>query len=267
MEVLALSTSALEAALFEAPAGFTEARDSFDFARRQAVAATASAPAKAAGAVRIGILTIGDRSGRSLNQEYLAGQFQHALTGAGLDVVRVQDVDQAKQAGCDYVLSGEVAELRKSAIGQMAGQAAKVSGFLRGGFGRGAAPAAPADEQVEAKIDYRLAPVAEGKAEATASVSAKTGSVISLKTALTLAANVTPMLMMAQMYSNLSALQGMSQGMAQSSVATDQTLAGLNSWSMAAGALAQRQAPPAAEGKAISAAIELAAKGIAAAAK
>jgi hypothetical protein len=269
MEVLDLATEPLDAALFDAPAGYAPANDLSDFVRRQSVAATAEAPAKAAGAQRVGLAGVVDNSGRGLNGDYLATQLQQALHSAGVDVVRAFDTEQAKKAGCDFLLVSEITQLKKSAIGQMANQAAKVSGLLRGGFGRAAAPSpASSDEQVEAFITYRLTPLAEGKSDISGTVSAKTGTMISLRTAITLASNVTPMLMMAQMASSMYSLQGMSQAMGgQQSMGMDPALSSLSSWNMAANTMASKQAPPASEAKAINAALDLEAKGIASAAK
>ena len=270
MEVLELATDPLDASLFEAPAGYQAAGGLADFSQLQAKAATAAAPAKAAGAVRIGLLGIADTSGRALDGNYLTEQLRKTLVSSGSDVVRVFSADEATAAHCDYLLTGQVTSLKKNAIGQVAGQAAKVGGLLRGGFGRGAAaPAPPPDEQVEAHVEYRMTALAGNKAETTGSATAKTGSIISLRTAMSLASNLTPMLMMAQMYQSMYSMQMMNQAMAaqQQQSTMDPAMSGINSWSMASSALASQTAPPPSEGRAIGAAFEQLAKGIAAAVK
>jgi len=278
MEVLDLSTDTLDAALFEAPADWAGAKDTSELARLQVAAFVASAPAKT-GPVRIGVMIVTDQSGKGLNQDFLVEQFRHALAGSGVDAVRVYDAAQAKQANCDYLLTGEVLELKRNAINQVAGQAAKVSGLLRGGLmgglkGGGAAAAGAtttqsSDESVEAKLNYKLTPLDSTKAETTGTVMARSGAIISLKTAITLASNFTPMLMMAQMYSNPMMMQMMNTSMVtqQSTMSLDPAMSGMNSWTRATNALSASQSPGASDAKAVNAAFDMIAKAISTSAK
>ena len=272
MEVLELSTAPLDAALFDAPAGWAQAKDASEYVRLQASAVAASAPPKKAGASRIGVMEFADKSGHAMNQDYLAAQLLHSLAGSGAEVLRVYDVAQARQAGCDYVLSGDILEVKHSAISQVAGQAAKVTGLLRGGLMRGAAAATTntqSEDSVEAKLAYKLTPLDSSKPETTGTVSARSGAVISLKTAITLASNVTPMLMMAQMVSNPFAAQIMNTSILtqQSSMSLDPAMSGMNAWTRATSSLAASQSPAGPEGRAVNAAFDQMAKAVSAAAK
>lgn len=168
MEVLELSADALDAALFEAPAGFAEVKDP-----------------EAKPGNRIGMEISSGPAGK-ITKDALTNSLSRMLLQAGY-----HPVESTKD--CDYVLYTEVADVH-----QQSGAVAKVSRFT-GGLGRrfskGAAVAPPAGEALEVTVNYKLVKHGEAAPLLEATASGKNGGVGVLGM-VRLAASVMPMTMM-----------------------------------------------------------------------
>jgi hypothetical protein len=175
METKSLSTAPLDPSLFEAPAGFTESG-----AVTTAGADTNPPAVDATGRARIGIAPLLNKSGATVQVNVLEGQiaaqfantrYRTAPLSGSSDAELLADA-RAKQ--CDYVLVGEVTEVKRPAIG-------KVGGLLGRATGNHSGPV------VQARVDYRLISTQRGDALLASAASGSTGSVMNLRTAVSVA--------------------------------------------------------------------------------
>ena len=178
--VTELEITHLDKALFEVPAGYTEANSTAEIVPAvgnggladavfgSTADGTSMAAPKKAGVVRIGVLepvnhTDRNLSGRFLRQDVVAklnkGSFD-ALPLAGTSPAEIQQ--EAAKLQCDYILSTDITEVKTSKPGGIGGAMKKVSG---GGDNK--------DKQ-DVKLDYKLfavdatqAPKLSGKAQAS----------------------------------------------------------------------------------------------------
>jgi hypothetical protein len=194
MEVTELLDGPIEAALFELPAGYTDA------AKPAAASATGSQPpSKAPGAVRIAAVAIQNKAKQAAVNPAAYEHMIAQLKEARLDVVPLAagpaESVQAKaaEAQCDYVLYTEVASVDKPAAG-------KVGRLLRKAPVVGQVPGGDA---YEARVDYRLVPVGSASPALASTAVGKTGSTFTFnwKTAVSIASVVAPPMMMARMMS------------------------------------------------------------------
>ena len=185
-EVVEISRDPLDAALFDVPAGYTEAKDSSDLYATSAASAMASQPnttaaqsdnsdnnssntnseTKAPGAVRVGVVTINNRSGKPVSTDSLRARLISNLAGAGLEAIPLNAISQteaeveAKTKQCDFILYTDLSGLKTSAakkIGGMLGQAIGTSG--------------PAKS--EAKVEFKLYKAGESTPRLQSSTVAK----------------------------------------------------------------------------------------------
>ncbi len=194
MEVTSLDVTPLDAALFEAPAGYSQAPGSGqmmagfessgginDALLGSTADGTGSAAPKATGRVRIGVLQPIDKSShklptRALRQQ-LAGEFGkapfEAVTLAGGSAADAQ-ADAARMQ-CDYVLYTEIAEIKTSKPGRMGSMLKKVS---RDG---------PPRDTHEVTLDYKLYPVGAAAPTVSERTTASSGGGFNIHSAVHMA--------------------------------------------------------------------------------
>jgi len=219
MEVVEFSPSPLDAALFEVPAGYAEVKGFAGLSAMLAGGAPSASGAPAAaspaagqpaltptasgfimpkvpGTVRVGVADIGNRAGRNLGAASPRDQLVSELLNAKVDAVSltgssVPEVEAAaKKLEADYILYSEVTEVKKAG-GGLGGLMSKASAITSGGT---------AQEKLEAKVDYRLAPIDGSKPILTASAKGTNGAGgLGVPGALGLASNVMGFGMLARM--------------------------------------------------------------------
>ena len=181
-EVVELTTTPLEAALFEVPAGYTEAKSyqelmgmpSVDSSLTQGAGARPTAPRansappagiKQPGKIRVGVVNIANKTDRSpslynLRSRLISNIIDADVDAAPLDSSTPAEIEaEAKQKNCDYILYTDIASLKTSGkVGGLLGRATGVGGLK---------------EKVEARLDYRLFPVGSATAILTSSAATK----------------------------------------------------------------------------------------------
>jgi hypothetical protein len=183
-EVVDLSREPLDAALFEVPAGYTEVKDSAElYATPTTTAATSSqsnvdssysnqtsnnnaGETKAPGTVRIGVVTINNKTGKPLSIDSLRDRLIGNISTSGVEAIPLNAISQteaeveAKTKQCDFILYTDLSGLKTSAakkIGGMFGQAIGASG--------------PA--KTEAKVEFKLFKAGESSPRLQSSATAK----------------------------------------------------------------------------------------------
>ena len=199
-EVVEISRATLDAALFDVPAGYTEARDARELYDPAGVAAamqsqarddddddnsgaaagaaggstssssgSASVPsvgAKRAGVVRVGVIPPSNKTDKQVGIGELRAQLVAALTGGNVEAVALEANSpggleaEARAKECDFLLYTDIVSVKQSA-------ASKIGGFL--GRATGASDAKP---KHEARVEFSLvaagssAPLLESNATA-----------------------------------------------------------------------------------------------------
>ena len=187
MQVTAVETAPLDAAMFEVPAGYADS----------AQATQPKGAPKDPGIIRVGAVAMRSKSAQKGQG---AGAFEHLvaqLAEAKIDVLTLPDAppdaveQKAREMQCDYLLYTELASVDKAATGKLGGMLHKTPGLgkMTGG------------EPFEARVDYSLLPGAGGSPLLTGSATGKTASTFNWKSAAILASNVLPMAMAAKMFS------------------------------------------------------------------
>jgi hypothetical protein len=183
-EVLELSRASLDLALFDIPAGYTQATSQQEMYGAPSAAdiissaqgaassntgsmATAPNPsandAKQPGAIRVGVVQINNRSGKPVSQESLRQRLIRDIQGSGIEAVALNGTSaaeleaEAKEKQCDFILYSDVAALKMSKLGGLFGS---VTGA--GGIGK-----------TEAKMEFKLFAVGETSPRLQSSASAK----------------------------------------------------------------------------------------------
>jgi hypothetical protein len=178
-EVVELTTTPLEASLFEVPAGYTEAksyqelmgvpsvgsmvRDRHTTQPERETATTGGA--KRPGTIRVGVVSIANKTDRSpslasVRSRLIDSIIQSDVDAVPLDSITSTDIEaEAKQKECDYILYTDVALLKTSGkVGGLLGRATGVGGLK---------------ERVESRLDFKLFPVGNTSPQLTSSASAK----------------------------------------------------------------------------------------------
>jgi hypothetical protein len=188
-EVADLSRQPLDAALFDIPAGYTEARDmqemmgqpnmnamaseamGRDRARERANTerpATGPTETKRPGTIRIGVVQINNRTDRSVSTESLRERLIGELGGSNLEAVPLNasspgEADQeAKAKQCDFVLYTDISTLKLSAAKKLGGMLGRATGVGSGGV-----------DKTEAKVEFKLIPTGESSPRLQSSSGAK----------------------------------------------------------------------------------------------
>ncbi|HKF58351.1 MAG TPA: hypothetical protein VKJ45_23105 [Blastocatellia bacterium] len=162
-QVTDLSTTTLDAALFDVPDGYTEAKSYQELMGAPSAGSIAaqyrgasmpdrgeSTGAKAASGVRVGVVMVSNKTDASLATDSLQQSLVARLSGGNIDGVPLRSSSpeavtaEAKQKQCDYVLYTDVSDVKKPST------AAKIGGFIGRKSGAGSAG------KVEANINYRL---------------------------------------------------------------------------------------------------------------
>jgi hypothetical protein len=180
-EVLELSREPLDAALFDIPAGYTEAASAQELymppstgemsspgstAMPSNVSGRIGTPAstgKAPGSIRIGVVQIKNKTDRQISTEALRARLIGDLNSGNVEAVPLNAMTaieadaECKTKQCDFILYTDVATLKSSKIGGMFGRVTGVT----------------AAAKTEAKLDYKLVAVGETSPRLQASASAK----------------------------------------------------------------------------------------------
>src|SRR6266550_1504841 len=193
-EVIELSRQPLDAALFDVPAGYTEARtreemsgapsmaDIMAMQRQQSAQSgqsastrpgsgessmsSASANANAAGRVRVGVVEFNNKTKSTVSTDSLRQQLIAMLNGNGIDAVALnasspsEAAIEAKAKECAYVLYTDISTLKTASAGK------KIGGLLGRATGMGSGDGGKS----EAKLDFRL--IATGSSSPTIQSSA-----------------------------------------------------------------------------------------------
>jgi len=178
-EVIELSREPLDMALFEIPAGYTEAAtqqelfavpsmtDVMSGATQAAsnpaeTTQSSTSSAKPAGVLRVGVVQINNKAGKPISQEALRQKLIADIQSAGIDAIPLNGISpaevevEAKAKSCDYILYSDLTALKTRKLGGMFG---RVTGV---GVGK-----------TEAKVEYRLFAVGEASPKLQSSASAK----------------------------------------------------------------------------------------------
>lgn len=183
-EIVELSREPLDAALFEIPAGYTEARDTQELyampsmtsmmgsaagAQSQAESSynqASNSQAKAAGVIRVGVVTINNRAGKPVSIDSLRGRLVDGIETSGVEAVPLNAISQAeaeieaKAKQCDFILYTDISGLKTSAAKKIGGMFGSVVGA--GGIAK-----------TEAKVDFKLFAAGESAPRLQSSSTAK----------------------------------------------------------------------------------------------
>ena len=180
-EVFELSREPLDPALFDIPAGYTETQNpqelygmpSMDQIAQMAnrrdrdESDNSNVPvSKPAGALRVGVAPINNRSGGSLSTDALRDRLVGQIQNSGIDAVPLNAISaseadvEARAKQCDFILYTDLAGLKTSAskkLGSIFGRATGVGGVA----------------STEAKVEFKLFAVGNPSAVLQSSASAK----------------------------------------------------------------------------------------------
>jgi len=190
-EVVDISRQPLNAALFDIPAGYTEARsqnemyatpsmaDMMASAQKEsgetpstAQSSPSSAPMSQSAATaraKVGVVEFNNKAKATVSTDELRQQLITTLNGNGVDAIALNASSageaeiEAKAKGCTYILYTDLATMKTASSGK------KVGGFLSKATGVGSADAGKS----EVKLDYRLVPVGSTSPKLQSSASAK----------------------------------------------------------------------------------------------
>jgi hypothetical protein len=172
-EVVELSREPLDAALFDVPAGYTETQNSQELYMPATAETTGSAmtgpdtssndpnngmssqaETKQPGTLRVGVVTINNRSDRPVSLDALRARLVSGIEGSGIDAVPLNATSQAeaeaeaKARQCDFILYTDISSLKISAAKKLGGFLGSVAGVS--GAGRS-----------DARVNFKLFAVGE----------------------------------------------------------------------------------------------------------
>jgi len=194
-EVLELSREPLDAALFEIPPGYTEAQSTqelYMMSVPQAMdqisrpsqnstdaASTTSDTGKSQGTVRVGVVTLNNKSGRAVPIDSLRDELVNEIKSSAIDAIPLNAISraeaevEAKAKECDFILYTDISALKSSSAKKLGGVFGRVTGVE--GLGK-----------TEARVDFELYAVGESSARLRSSATAKEeGDEASARTAIT----------------------------------------------------------------------------------
>lgn len=188
-EITELSKATLDQSLFEIPAGYTLVTDPAKFYGKTAqrdisesvnksggtqsiMPAGMAAATKRPGTMRVGVLTVGNSSGKQLNTSNFQQMLASQIAGDKFDAIAVTSESDALAKGCDYILTTDIKALKQSAAGRIGGMFGKVTGSSSG------------SGKVEAIVSYSLSGItpnasASFQSEANAKIEGEEASVMS----------------------------------------------------------------------------------------
>jgi hypothetical protein len=182
-EVVEISRQPLDAALFDIPAGYSEAREQREmFSTPSMDDMTSSSPPQnrtessnqsqsstPAARIRVGVVQLNNKTKTSASTDSLQQQLVAALTAQGVDAIALNAISpseavaeaQAKQVA--YILYTDIATLKAPSTGK------KIGGM----FGRATGIGSGDTGKAEVKLDFRLAPTGSSSPIAQSSAAAK----------------------------------------------------------------------------------------------
>jgi hypothetical protein len=184
-EVVELSRASLDTALFDIPAGYTEATNASELYGAPSMASimgaanqgqadnarpsvstmpsSAATEAKKPGSILIGVVQFNNRAGRAVSLDALRQRLIGQLGANGADAIPLNASSQmeaeaeAKVKQCDFILFTDVAALKQNKLGGMFGNITGAGGMAK----------------VEAKLEFKLFAVGESAPRLQSSASAK----------------------------------------------------------------------------------------------
>jgi hypothetical protein len=189
MVVVELSTVTLAPTLFDIPPGYstaknfqelfgvpampsiTKAQAEAEDENRDEVAAPESTP-KRPGAIRIGVVSIYNKSNSSISTASARNELIQDLGNENIDAIRLeapaspQVETEAAQKDCDYILFTDIAEVKKPSI------AGKMGGLLGRSSG-----ADVVKEKYEANLEFKLFRIGDSSPQLRSNAAAKEGAV------------------------------------------------------------------------------------------
>jgi hypothetical protein len=183
-EVVELSRDPLDPALFDIPAGYTEARDTSEFYGvpsaasmmsqtndQQPQASTSNQPTprtgpKRPGVLLVGVVTINNKAGKPVSIDALRQRLIGNIESSGIDAIPLNAISpaeaeiEAKAKQCDYILYTDISALKTSAAKKLGGVFGRVAGVQ-------------GIDKTEAKVEFKLFAVGETSPRLQASASAK----------------------------------------------------------------------------------------------
>jgi len=191
-EVVELSKQPLDAALFDVPAGYTEARsqqemyaapsmaDMMATGRQQEANQTSGGNSMSnmgsntsnpqAARAKVGVVEFNNKAKGSVSTDELRQQLISTLSGNGIDAVALnassasEAAMEAKAKGCTYILYTDISTLKAPSTGK------KIGGLLGRATGVGSGGETG---KAEAKFDFRLVPVGSTSPKLQSSSSGK----------------------------------------------------------------------------------------------
>lgn len=185
-EVIELSREPLDAALFDIPAGYTEASSTQELYARPSLGQmaeqmsqdrqpsesssnnSAMSSTKAPGSIRIGVVQIKNKTDHSVSTESLRGRLLGEISGNGVEAVPLNAVSaseaeaEAKAKQCDFILYTDLTMLKTSAAKSIGGFLGRATGVGSGAVGK-----------TEAKVEFQLFAVGDSAARLKSAASGK----------------------------------------------------------------------------------------------
>jgi hypothetical protein len=142
-EVIDLSRDTLDPALFDIPAGYTEAQSAQELYGMPSMGAvtganvpdtSSAADAKSAGTIRIGVAPINNKTDKTVSTDTLRERLIGEIQSAGLEAVPLNALTQmaadaeARAKQCDFILLTDISALKSPKVGGMFGRISGVSG-------------------------------------------------------------------------------------------------------------------------------------------
>jgi len=183
-EVIELSRQTLDAALFDIPAGYSQAKDQQEMysgpsmADMMTMSQQPSAPtretnnpatAPTTARARVGVVQFNNKTKTAASGESLRDQLVAMLTNDGVDAIGLnasspsEAVIEAQAKQCAYILYTDIATLKAPSAGK------KIGGM----FGRATGIGSADSGKAEVRLDYRLVPTGSTSATVQSSANAK----------------------------------------------------------------------------------------------
>jgi hypothetical protein len=185
-EVVELSRASLDAALFDIPAGYTQAASSSELYGTPSMASmmagmnqgesgsagtpttaaatqSAASTAKRPGTLLVGVVQLNNKAGRPVPLDSLRTRLIGQIAGSGVDAIALNASSQmeaeaeAKIKQCDFILYTDIAALKMNKLGGMFGGITGVPGVAK----------------TEAKLEFKLFAVGETSPRLQSNTSAK----------------------------------------------------------------------------------------------
>lgn len=185
-EVIELSRQTLDAALFDVPAGYSEARTQQEMyaapsmaeimamARQQSTSpeSSTSGPPATTERVRVGVVEFNNKTKSSVSTDSLRDQLIASLNNDGIEAIALNSsspseaVIEAKAKQCAYILYTDVSALKTASSGK------KIGGLL----GRATGVESGGSAKSEVRLDFRLLPTESSSPIVQSSASGKEDS-------------------------------------------------------------------------------------------